>query len=354
MRRFIIRSLKKHPEATVKELIEKVLKKCNFDNGIEASIDICDFPEIIRKYWAGRSDNTQQEYNIFGKEFGYDRDIRSEIELIKNGRPHWAHPGLDDSDPEEARTQLYHIIKVLDKINAPDEKREVETIHNQLFSHNGQEHLVASKELSTVVETEQTVTEECSTGISDELLDSKPMKKYSEVCSEYEVGQFLTENVKKKYPSGSIVQGTVSYVADHAVFVKLEEEVEGRILKTELFWGNSDVLPSHYFKQGDEIKAVVIETLKKVKRISLSLKLLELDPWKQTHSIKQKYPIGAKITGPIRNEIDSGVFVEIEPGINGFLPTSMPELLSAYGEVEVTISEVNIPERQISLVSYGT
>ena len=372
---FIMRCLNKHPDATPEKLIRKVLisKHQNkhkdvtveesirkvveeSDGGIEAVIDINDFPEIIRKYWKWKCPDTRKVYNIFCKEFNSDGDIRSEIELIKNGRPHWAHPGLKDSNPEEVRTQLYHIIKVLDKINEPEAKHEVETIRNQLFSSDGQEHLVATKEPLAVLETEKAATEECSADISDELLDSETMKKCLEVCSEHEVGQFLTENVKKKYPLGSVVGGTVSHVADHAVFVKLEEDVEGRIPKAELFWGNSDVLPSRHFKQGGEIQVIVVDTSKEDKRISLSLKSLKPNPWElreRTHLIEQKYPIGTKITGPIRNKIDSGVFIEIEPGINGFLPTPMPELLSAYGEVEATIFEINAAERQISLVGYG-
>ena len=116
------------------------------------------------------------------------------------------------------------------------------------------------------------------------------------------------------------------------------------------------MLPSRHFKQGGEIQVIVVDTSKEDKRISLSLKSLKPNPWElqeRTHLIEQKYPIGTKITGPIRNKIDSGVFIEIEPGINGFLPTPMPELLSAYGEVEATIFEINAAERQISLVGYG-
>ncbi len=347
MRQFIIEFLKKNRDVQLEELIRQVTpedleKTLKLHNEIEAAIDIQNIPVFLRDYWK----------HSFCEKFKNDKVVWNETEIIKNGRSHWAHPGLKDSDPEEVRTLLYHIIKVLGKIDKPEAKREVETIHNQLFSHDGEEHSVVTKEPLVVMETEKTVTED----ISDELLGSKTMPKCSKVRNECEVGQFPTENAMKKYSFGSTIRGIVSHVADHAVFVKLEEGVEGRILKTELFWGNSDVLPSRHFEQGDELEVVVIDTFEKEdKRISLSLKLLEPNPWElgeETHLIKQKYLIGTKITGSIRNEIDSGVFVEIEPGINGFLPTPMPELLSAYGEVEATIFEINVAERQISLVGY--
>ena len=150
MRGFIIRCLKKHPDATVEELIKKVLKECNSHKEIEATIDINDFPEIVRKYWKYKCDNTQKVYDIFRQEFNSDGDIRSEIEFIKNGRLHWAHPGTKDSNSEEIRTLLHHIVTVLDKINELSAKCEVEIIRDRLFSHEGKAHLeVVSNQLET-------------------------------------------------------------------------------------------------------------------------------------------------------------------------------------------------------------
>ena len=160
--------------------------------------------------------------------------------------------------------------------------------------------------------------------------------------------------VEEKYPIGSIVQGTVTHIADHAVFIQFEDGTVGRIHKAELFWSNSDVAPRLYFNERSVIEAVVIEIPKPYKWISLSRKYLQQNPWEfceqlQKYPIKEKYSICTKVAGPVRNVIDSGIFIEIEPGINGFLSTSMPELMGAYDEIEAIISEINVAERQISL-----
>ena len=376
MRLFIIQGLTKHPNETPEKLCIKalssdtnnrppavVIKLQNGGKTVE-TIDIDNFPTLIRKFWDSPT--------LFSEEFNSDRSVWNESELIKSCRPHWAHPGTEDTDPEEVRTQLYLIIKVLNKINESESKHEVEAIRDQLFPHDITEHPETTlnqlettetsqtkigKQTGTmeknlaVVAAERTVPDEHLADIQDEPLDSEPFWKGIDDRSPVDIPDELVE---EKYPIGSIVRGTVIHTADHAVFIKFEDGTEGRIHKADLFWSNSDVAPRLYFDEDDVIEAVVIEIPKSYKWISLSPKYLQQNPWEfceqlQKYPIKEKYPICTKVTGPVRNVIDSGIFVEIEPGINGFLSTSMPKLMNSHDEIEAIISKINVAERRISL-----
>jgi chromosome segregation ATPase len=97
-------------------------------------IDINDFPRVIR-------DNNCW-FSAFSQLFGSkgDLDVRGTTSVIADGRKFWAHPGTEDVDSERARTHLSLIADVLDAINEPDAKQTVETIRDQLFSDEVEEH----------------------------------------------------------------------------------------------------------------------------------------------------------------------------------------------------------------------
>ena len=354
MRPFIIRGLKKHPSKTPKELCIEALRSPKDDqdspvvvklrNGSDARdiIDIDNFPYLIRTFW-----------HLY-EEFNGERLVWNETELIKDGRCHWAHPGTKDADPEEVRALLHLIVKVLDKINEPDAKREVEAIRNQLFPCGSKEHLETPLNQLETLEAEQTVLNDPRV-VTEEWLEVAATQKTAAEVHRVDLKDITRdpgENFEKKHPIHSTVRGTVTHIADHAVFLKLEEGITGRIHKSDLSWGNSDVVPSRHVNEGEEIEAVVIGHPKADEWIPLSTKSLQGDPWP---SLDQRYPIGSEITGPVRSVIGSGVFVEIEPGFNGFLPTSALELLRIDEKVTATISEINSVGRKISLSrSVGT
>ncbi len=152
-------------------------------------------------------------------------------------------------------------------------------------------------------------------------------------------------DVEDKYPIGSVVSGIVTSITDYGVFLNLEEGITGMIHKSELSWQPNGIIPSN-FNQDDEINAVVLEVSKSDKRISLGYKYLQQNPWKL---LEQKYPVGTKITGPIINVTTFGVFVEIEPGINGLIRMSPPESLMEGDEIETIISDINVEKQQITL-----
>ncbi|RKU30310.1 30S ribosomal protein S1 [Candidatus Poribacteria bacterium] len=164
------------------------------------------------------------------------------------------------------------------------------------------------------------------------------------------------ENVEEKYAVGSRVSGAVVNIVNYGVFVQLEEAVEGLIHVSEMSWTRRNVAPSRIVTKGDEIEAIVLEISKEDKRISLGIKQLQENPWEL---LEQRYPVGTKINGRIRNLTNFGAFVEIEEGIDGLIHTSdlswtdrasnPQEFLKEGDEVEVVVLQIDASERRVSL-----
>ncbi len=164
------------------------------------------------------------------------------------------------------------------------------------------------------------------------------------------------ENVEEKYAIGSRVAGKVVNIVNYGVFVQLEEAVEGLIHVSEMAWTRRNVAPSRIVTKGDDIEAIVLEISKEDKRISLGIKQLQPNPWE---ILEQKYPVGTKITGRIRNLTNFGAFVEIEEGIDGLIHTSdlswtdrgsnPQEVLKEGEQVEVVVLQIDASERRVSL-----
>ncbi len=164
------------------------------------------------------------------------------------------------------------------------------------------------------------------------------------------------ENVEEKYPVGSTVRGRVVNIVNYGAFLHLEEGVEGLIHVSEMSWTRRNVAPSRIVSKGQEVEAVVLEISKSDKRISLGIKQLQQNPWEL---LEQKYPVGARITGRIRNLTNFGVFVEIEEGIDGLIHTSdlswtkrgaeSHETLKEGSEIEVVVLQIDAQERRVSL-----
>ena len=164
------------------------------------------------------------------------------------------------------------------------------------------------------------------------------------------------ENIEEKYPIGSTVHGVVVNIVNYGAFLQLEEGVEGLIHVSEMAWTRRNVAPSRIVNKGDEIEAVVLEISREDKRISLGLKQLQQNPWEL---LEERAPVGSKITGRVRNLTNFGVFVEIEPGIDGLIHTSdlswtkrgaaANEALKEGSEIEVVVLQIDAAERRVSL-----
>lgn len=125
--------------------------------------------------------------------------------------------------------------------------------------------------------------------------------------------------VEEKYPLGARVTGKVVSLTDYGSFVELEPGVEGLIHISEMSWTRKIRHPSQVLTVGDVVEATVLELEPTRKRISLSLKQVEPNPWEV---IGEKYPVGSVIEGKIKNITDFGIFIGIDEGIDGLVHIS--------------------------------
>jgi len=125
--------------------------------------------------------------------------------------------------------------------------------------------------------------------------------------------------VGEKYPLASRVTGRVVSLTDYGSFVELEPGVEGLIHISEMSWTRKIRHPSQILTVGDVVEATVLELEPQRKRISLSLKQVEPNPWEV---IGEKYPVGSVIEGKIKNITDFGIFIGIDEGIDGLVHIS--------------------------------
>lgn len=170
----------------------------------------------------------------------------------------------------------------------------------------------------------------------------------------------LTEDpwshVPERYPVGSRVTGRVTNVTDYGAFLELEEGVEGLVHVSEMSWSKKVKNPSKVVSPGDTVEAVVSDVNRDARRISLSLKDTLPDPW---DSVVEKYAIGSRVTGKVRNLTDFGAFVEIEEGVDGLVHVSdmswtkrikhPSEVLKKGDDVEAVITSIDQENRRISL-----
>jgi len=164
------------------------------------------------------------------------------------------------------------------------------------------------------------------------------------------------DGIDEKYPEGMKVQGRVVSIADYGAFIELERGVEGLVHISEMSWTQHIKHPSQLVEKNQMIECIVLNISKEDKKISLGVKQLENDPWK---NLLEKYPIDSKHKGTVRNLTNFGVFVELEPGIDGLIHISdlswtdkinHPGELVQKGEViDVVILAVDFDNRRITL-----
>jgi len=126
-------------------------------------------------------------------------------------------------------------------------------------------------------------------------------------------------DVAERYPLGSKVGGNVVSLTDYGAFIELEDGVEGLIHVSEMSWTKKIRHPAKMLNIGDHVEAVVSDVNVANRRISLSLKALEQNPW---DTISERYPVNTVIEGKVRNLTDFGAFVEVEEGIDGLIHIS--------------------------------
>ncbi len=126
-------------------------------------------------------------------------------------------------------------------------------------------------------------------------------------------------HIEEKYPVGSRVKGKAVGVVEYGVFVEIEPGLEGLLHVSEMSWDKKLRNPSKLVAKGDMLELQVLDIDTGKKRISLGLKQLKPDPWKE---LAQKYPPGTVVKGKVKNFTDFGLFVGMEDGIDGLVHIS--------------------------------
>jgi small subunit ribosomal protein S1 len=164
------------------------------------------------------------------------------------------------------------------------------------------------------------------------------------------------EHVEKNYPAGTKAIGKVVSLTNYGAFVELEPGVEGLVHVSEMSWTRRVRHPSKIVNVGDDVEVIVLDVNRGAKRISLGMKQVEPDPWQ---TIDERYKLGDRVVGRVRNLTDFGAFVELEPGVDGLLHISdmswtrsvghPSEVVKKGQEIETQILNIDQEQKRISL-----
>lgn len=164
------------------------------------------------------------------------------------------------------------------------------------------------------------------------------------------------EKIEENYKIGDKVSGRVVSLTDYGAFIEIEKGIEGLIHISEMSWTQHISHPSQHVSMGQNVEAVILSLDKGEKKISLGMKQLTPDPWQE---LLQKYPVGSKHSGTARNLTNFGVFVELEPGIDGLVHISdlswtkkvrhPGEIVKKGEQLEVIVLGIDTEDRKISL-----
>lgn len=162
-------------------------------------------------------------------------------------------------------------------------------------------------------------------------------------------------DIAKRYPEGTKVEGVVTTIANFGVFVEIEEGIEGLVIPSECGWAKRPLNPKDVVKKGDHISVVVTGVDTENRKLSLSIRLAQENPW---DSIERKYPAGTILKKPVKRIVSFGIFVEIENDIDGLVHISdvswddgeknLPEMFKPGQEVEFKILGIDKQEMRIS------
>ncbi len=162
-----------------------------------------------------------------------------------------------------------------------------------------------------------------------------------------------------KLRANDVVKGRVASLTDFGAFVDIGNGIEGLVHVSEISRSRVQK-PADALQVGQEVEVKVLKVEKGGRRVSLSMKALEPDPWRE---IKEKYPEGAVVTGKVERTDKPGAFIELEPGLVGLLPTSemglpreaIPARAYPKGkEVRVQVVGIDPKRRRISLAPEGS
>ncbi|HEY0077043.1 MAG TPA: 30S ribosomal protein S1 [Pyrinomonadaceae bacterium] len=164
------------------------------------------------------------------------------------------------------------------------------------------------------------------------------------------------ESVEERFVIGSRVQGQVASVTDYGAFIELEPGVEGLVHVSEMSWSKRMKHPSKIVGVGETVEVEVLGVDPKARRISLGMKQTQANPWA---TLRDRYQIGTRVSGRVRNLTDFGAFIEVEDGVDGLVHVSdiswnkrikhPGEVLKKGQEIEAVITNIDTENRRLSL-----
>ncbi len=164
------------------------------------------------------------------------------------------------------------------------------------------------------------------------------------------------DTIQERFPVGSRVQGKVVNLAAYGAFVEIDTGIEGLVHISEFSWTKRVARASDMLSIGDEVQVVVLSVDIENQKIALGIRQTQDNPW---DTVQERFPVGSKIAGKVRNFTAYGAFVELEEGIDGMIHVSdmswtrkinhPSECLQKGQEVEAVVLDVNPKEQRISL-----
>src|ERR1019366_716618 len=164
------------------------------------------------------------------------------------------------------------------------------------------------------------------------------------------------DKVAERYPPNTHVEGIVRNLTNYGAFIEIEEGIDGLLHVSDMSWVRKVGHPSDVLNKGDKVKCIVLSVDQEKRRIALGLKQMANDPWEG--DIPGRYHPGDLVKGKVTKITNFGVFVELEPGLEGLLHISeltdgkvdKPEtLVKQDQELEVRVLRVDAAERKIGL-----
>jgi small subunit ribosomal protein S1 len=159
-----------------------------------------------------------------------------------------------------------------------------------------------------------------------------------------------------RFPPGTRVAGKVVSLTDYGAFVELEPGIEGLVHISEMSWTKRVKHPSKVVAVGDTVEAMVLDIDPRNKRISLGMKQIEPNPWTL---LRERYPVGSRIAGKVKNITDFGIFVGVEDGIDGLVHISdlswtlrvkhPSDLFQKGDDVEAMVLHIDVENERFSL-----
>lgn len=164
------------------------------------------------------------------------------------------------------------------------------------------------------------------------------------------------DKVAEKYQPNTVITGVVRNLTNYGAFIEIEEGIDGLLHVGDMSWVRKVAHPSEMVQKGDKVTCIVLNVDQERKRIALGLKQMNNDPWEG--DIPGRYTAGEIKTGKVTKLTNFGVFVELEPGLEGLLHISelaehkveSPEDVVKVGDdIEVKILRVDVADRKIGL-----